>query len=648
MPPISQRNEQPQTPQDMSFCGQEARSIHSRFGRVASSFPDHVAISEGNRELTYAQLSAWSDAMAGHLQANGIGPGRIIGLHAADGIEAVAAMLGILKAGCAYLPLDPANPVDRLSFMLEDAGAAAVITQNCLRSNIVDPGMPVLVTGDIPMVGGRAPDVGKDDPQALAYVIYTSGSTGRPKGVMVSHRNVLRLFETTRPLYEFDEHDVWAVSHSFGFDYSVWEVWGALLHGGRLVPVPVDTRRSPGDLRDLLLREKVTILCQTPSAFRQFLRAELASPPGGYALRTIVFGGEALDFATLRPWVERYGDQHPKLINMYGITEITVHATYRRVTSGDLINPSGSLIGVPLPDTVIRILDEQLQPVPDGTTGEMHIGGPGVACGYLNRPELTEARFIADPFSDDPAARLYRTGDLGRRHADGDIEYLGRIDHQVKISGYRIELGEIEAALMAVPFVREAAAIVRDDLPMGPAIVAYVAIEGEEPDLSEHLRTQFRRQMPEYMVPSFFVVLDAMPLNTNGKTDRAALPKPQSNRSGSDLPANTTETQRQILQIWSRILGVSPIGLDEKFFDLGGRSLQVAQVHEALCKLTSCRFPITELFARSTVRQLADFIDAQGGQAAHADAMHLQASLRAQRRSAAASKRRLARSEHTA
>ncbi|MAF29856.1 MAG: hypothetical protein CL820_13300 [Croceicoccus sp.] len=334
---ISSRNERPPRSWGIDQSRHGSLSIHSSFRLVASRFPERVALTEGDRELTYARLDAWSDAIASHLQANGIGPGKIIGLHAADGIETIAAMLGILKAGCAYLPVDPANPVDRIAFMLEDAGAAAVITQNCLRANIVEPGMTVFVTSDIPPAVGLVPDPGNDAPEALAYVIYTSGSTGKPKGVMVSHGNVTRLFETTRAWFEFDQNDVWAVSHSFGFDFSVWEVWGALLHGGRLVPVPLDTRRSPVDLRELLLREKVTILCQTPSAFRQFLRAELASAPREYALRKIIFGGEALDFATLRPWVERYGDQQPSLINMYGITEITVHATYRRITSDDLI-----------------------------------------------------------------------------------------------------------------------------------------------------------------------------------------------------------------------------------------------------------------------------------------------------------------------
>ena len=310
---------------------------------------------------------------------------------------------------------------------------------------------------------------------ALAYVIYTSGSTGKPKGVLVSHYNVMRLFEATQAWYHFDERDVWTLFHSYAFDFSVWEIWGALLYGGRLVVVPYWVTRSPEAFYDLLGREQVTVLNQTPSAFRQLIRAERdAEVSQELALRLVIFGGEALELWSLGPWFERHGDHKPQLVNMYGITETTVHVTYRPLTVTDLNLASGSVIGGAIPDLQLYVLDMHLQPVPIGVAGEMYVGGAGLARGYLERPELSAERFIPDPYSKVPGARLYKTGDLVRYLPEGNLEFLGRLDHQVKVRGFRIELGEIEACLGGYPGVREVVVLAREDSPGEKRLVAYV------------------------------------------------------------------------------------------------------------------------------------------------------------------------------
>ncbi|HZI74228.1 MAG TPA: AMP-binding protein, partial [Gemmatimonadales bacterium] len=343
---------------------------------------------------------------------------------------------------------------------------------------------------------------------------------------MVQHRNVVRLFAATDAWFHFDAHDVWSLFHSCAFDFSVWEIWGALLYGGRLIVVAQDTARSPEEFYRLVCRKKVTVLNQTPSAFRQFIAAQAGSREEHH-LRYVIFGGEALEVATLKSWYERHEESQPRLINMYGITETTVHGTYRALSEEDTRRPGGSPIGRRIPDLRIYILDAYGEPVPVGVTGELYIGGSGVARGYLDRPQLTMEKFLADPFSTEPGARMYRTGDLGRWLPEGTIEFLGRNDFQVKIRGFRIELGEIEARLSQCAGVREAVVVAREDVPGDKRLVAYlVGEEGMVPDAAE-LRAELLPQLPEYMVPSAFVVLQALPLSSNGKLDRKALPAPE-------------------------------------------------------------------------------------------------------------------------
>src|SRR5581483_7300731 len=353
----------------------------------------------------------------------------------------------------------------------------------------------------------RNPDnaAGGDD---TAYIIYTSGSTGKPKGVLVTHRNVIRLFEQTEAWYGFGPADVWTMFHSYTFDFSVWEIWGALLYGGRLVIVPYLISRSPAEFHQLLSQEGVTVLSQTPSAFRQLLWAD-ANSPGALPLklRCVIFGGEALELQSLKTWFDRHGDEQPRLVNMYGITETTVHVTYRVIRKADLTSGQGSVIGVHIPDISLYLLDERLQPVPVGVPGEICVGGAGVARGYLNRPNLNSQRFVRDPFSTDQNARMYRSGDLARYTSSGELEYLGRMDHQVKIRGFRVELGEIESTLNRHPHVRESVVIAADGPSGAKRLIAYHVARGLRPSAAD-LREHLARQVPDHMVPSVFMRLD--------------------------------------------------------------------------------------------------------------------------------------------
>jgi amino acid adenylation domain-containing protein/FkbM family methyltransferase len=451
--------------------------IIDRFEEQAARTPSAVAASCEGATMTYAELNARANQLARHLQAHGAGPGTTVGVCLDRSLSLVVGVVAILKAGAAYVPVDPAYPGERARFILEDARAGLVVTQASLQSR-VDHGRihSILLDCDELAIGAQpASNLSVPiDPRSLAYVIYTSGSTGQPKGVGVTHRNVTRLFESTTRWLTFGPADVWTLFHSAAFDFSVWELWGALLHGGRLVVVPYWVSRSPDLFRSLLADEGVTVLNQTPSAFRQLMEADEKSGRGQLALRYVIFGGEALDVRALRPWVERHGAVLPRLVNMYGITETTVHVTCRPLTEADVLAGSRSVIGEPISDLSVYVLDERLEPSPLGMRGEMYVGGAGVANGYLQQPRLTAERFVPDPFSRAPGARLYRSGDLARRLPDGDLEYLGRGDQQVKVRGFRIELGEIEAALRGHPAVQDAVVLASKDQHDGARLVAYV------------------------------------------------------------------------------------------------------------------------------------------------------------------------------
>jgi amino acid adenylation domain-containing protein/non-ribosomal peptide synthase protein (TIGR01720 family)/FkbM family methyltransferase len=453
------------------------RSIVARFESAVARTPHAIAAVCDDVRLSYAELNARANQLACELVRAGVGPESKVALYLERSVDTVVAILATVKAGGAYVPLELSYPAERLAFMLSDSAPAVVLTQASLRAQLPSSAGTVLcLDSDWPQIAAHAGDnlAIPVQPSQLAYVIYTSGSTGRPKGVLVTHDNVCRLLDATEGWFHFDASDVWTLFHSFAFDFSVWELWGPLLSGGRVVVVPYMISRSPDAFLELLAREGVTVLNQTPSAFRQLAQADAAAGTPPLQLRTVIFGGEALDFQSLASWFERRGDARPRLVNMYGITETTVHVTYRPVTLGDVTGPSGSLIGVPIPDLQVRLLDGRGEPVPIGVPGEICVGGKGVARGYLNRPELTAQRFVPDPYASEPGARLYRSGDLARHLANGDVQYLGRMDDQIKIRGFRIELGEIQQVLAEHPAVQDAVVVPREFGPGDTRLVAYV------------------------------------------------------------------------------------------------------------------------------------------------------------------------------
>jgi amino acid adenylation domain-containing protein len=584
------------------------RCIHEIFEAQADRTPDNLAVVLGTRRLTYRELNERANQLAHFLRAQGVGPDVLVGICLDRSVDLVVGLLGILKAGGTYVPIDPQYPRERRAFMLQDSSSPVIVTEAAQAPDLVVPNTKVVLLDEDWTTIAQQPITNPHAavrPDHLAYVIYTSGSTGTPKGTLISHHNVVRLFEATRPWFGFDESDVWTLFHSCAFDFSVWELWGALFYGGRLVVVPFGLSRTPDAFYRLLCEEGVTVLNQTPSAFRQLIRAgETADGAGELRLRYVIFGGEALDLKSLKPWFDRHGDAQPRLINMYGITETTVHVTYRPLSASDL--SAGSVIGEPIPDLQVYLLDEERRLVPSGQPGEIYVGGEGVARGYLNRPELSAQRFIPDPFSTDTGERLYRSGDLGRYLPNGDLEYLGRIDQQVKIRGFRIELGEISTAINLDAGIRESVVTVTDTASGDKALAAYlVKRPGAEIDLAS-LRQMLRSRLPEYMMPASFTFLDRLPLTVNGKLDVKALPPveaaPAANGAGFQ---HGTAIERGIAEIWRDVLKIPPPGLDENFFDVGGNSLHVAEVHTRLQKLLDRQFSITELFAHSTIRTLA-------------------------------------------
>ncbi|MFD8438477.1 amino acid adenylation domain-containing protein [Streptomyces microflavus] len=546
---------------------------------AARRHPDRVAVSCAGDSLTYAELSSRAQSLARLLAARNIGPGSIVALALPRSLDLVAGLLAVSLSGAAYLPMDPDYPADRLAYMLEDARPAALITDAATADRLPAHELPLITVDE----AAGLPDgpLSQSDrtrplsPQDPAYVIYTSGSTGRPKGVVVTQHNVTRLMTATEHWFAFGPDDVWTLFHSYAFDFSVWELWGALLYGGKVVVVPHLTSRDPQAFLRLLAEERVTVLNQTPSAFYQLAAADREAPGHNLALRYVVFGGEALELGRLADWYTRHHENAPTLVNMYGITETTVHVSYLALDRETAASAVSSTIGVNIPDLRVYVLDDRLQPVPTGVTGEMYVAGQGVALGYLGRPDLTAGRFVADPFAHlfgESGTRMYRSGDLARRRADGALEYFGRGDQQVKIRGFRIELGEIEAVLAAHPEVADVAVVVREDVPGDKRLVGYVVpAPGTDPVPGE-LREHAAAVLPVHMVPSAVVVLDRLPLTGNGKLDRKALPAPGVPVGGGGRAPRTVR-EEQLCSVFAEVLGLPSAGVEDNFFDLGGHSL---------------------------------------------------------------------------
>ncbi|MEG5094021.1 amino acid adenylation domain-containing protein [Microcoleus sp. B13-B4] len=616
----------------------QTKCIHQFFEEQVERTPDAVAVVYANQHLTYRELNCRANQLAHYLRSLGVGADVLVGICVERSLLMIVGLLGILKAGGAYVPLDPEYPQDRLSFMLEDAPLSVLLTQQQLVKSVPKHQARVVCLDTDFLTVAQNNESNLENtatPDNLAYVIYTSGSTGKPKGVLVNHKNVVRLFAATNSWYNFNAQDVWTLFHSYAFDFSVWEIWGALLYGGRLVVVPYLVTRSPESFYELLCKEKVTILNQTPSAFRQLIQAEESIATINHLkLRLVIFGGEALELSSLQPWFERHGDPSPQLVNMYGITETTVHVTYRPLSKADL-NGTASIIGRPIPDLQVYVLDEYQKLVPVGVPGEMYVGGAGVTLGYLNRPELTQQRFISHPFSNAPQARLYKTGDKARYLPNGDLEYLGRIDNQVKIRGFRIELGEIEAVLSQHSLVQESVVVVREDTPGDKCLVAYLVPAVHHKTLLQHVtnkpwtndsnnplrgklaqklvpqvREYIQQKLPNYMMPQAFVVLNALPLTLNGKVDRRFLPSPdtvtRNLSTGFVLPR--TPIEAQLARLWSQVLGVERIGVNDNFFELGGHSLLATQLLLEINSAFGLELSIQLMFESPTVAGIADYM----------------------------------------
>ncbi|MFI5773001.1 amino acid adenylation domain-containing protein [Streptomyces sp. NPDC051658] len=588
--------------------------LHRLFEAAAAKSPEAVALVVGEQAFGYQDVNERANRLAHRLRALGAGPERSVGVLLERDAQMIPALLGVLKSGAAYLPLDPSLSVDRLEYVLTDARAGIVLTTARLAPKLRTCFGGVVVELD----GADAPAIvaePAENPQAevhpdnLAYTIYTSGSTGRPKGVRVSHANVARLLATAQEHYAFDESDVFSMTHSYAFDVSVFEMWAAYAHGARLVLVSEEAVRSPEDLLCTLVATGVTVLSQTPSAFRGLVAAAREADPrlDELALRLVVFAGEKLEVRELAPWAERMGlDGRVVLANMYGITEATVHSTYHRVDAADFEPGAPNRIGEPLSDLRLRLLDAEGRAVPVGVVGEICVAGAGVARGYSS-PRLTAECFVPDLFGV-AGSRMYRSGDLARRRADGVLEFVGRRDQQVKVRGYRIEPGEVEVVLAAEPSVGEAVVVARDDGGSGVRLVGYVVpVVGVGVSSAEVLARWCARWLPAYMVPSAFVVLDEVPLNVNGKLDRVALPVPGRGdvRGGGVFVAPRSADERVVAAVWQSVLGLERVGVGDGFFDVGGDSIRAITVVGAL-RAEGFDVAVRDLFEHRTVAALTE------------------------------------------
>ncbi|WP_420117399.1 amino acid adenylation domain-containing protein [Micromonospora sp.] len=581
--------------------------MHELVGRWVGVSPGAVAVVCGEVVLTYGELGVLSDRVAGLLRGLGVGGGGLVGVCVGRSVDAVVWCLGVLKVGAAYVPLDVDYPVERLSLMLVDSGVSVVLGGSGVAGRLPSgPWRVVEVDAEGAAVGVPAAPVGVPaspgvSGDSAAYVIYTSGSTGRPKGVTVPHSAVTRLLHWGRDFLDAGPDDVWSMFHSMSFDFSVWEIWGALSTGGRLVVVPYWVSRNPEDFHRLVTGAGVTVLNQTPSSFAQFEEVDSRSDQP-HALRWVIFGGEALEHASVRRWAARHGWDRPRLVNMYGITETTVHVTARTLGPDD-VGDGLSRIGREVAGLTAHVLDPMLVPVPIGAVGELYVGGARLARGYAGRPALTAERFVADPYGSRPGGRLYRTGDRVRLRPDGDLEYAGRVDNMVNIRGFRVEPGEIEGTLARHPAVGAAVVTARTDGPGRVTLVGYVTPAGTATLTATEVREWLRHQLPEYLLPAWLMVLDALPLTPTGKVDRAALPEPDLDGAVTG-PAARTPAERLLCDLFAELLGVPEVGIDGSFFGLGGDSIMSIQL-VSRARRAGLHLKPKDVYQQRTVRALA-------------------------------------------
>jgi amino acid adenylation domain-containing protein len=569
-------------------------TIVSQFEKQVDTTPNHIAVLYEGTLLTYTELDQQANQLAAYLTDNyQIHAKDLIGIIQPRGIEMIVCMLAVLKAGGAYVPIDSDNPADRVEFIIEDSGCKV-----CLDASEWEKFTTVRSGYSVERQNKTV------SPEDLAYIIYTSGSTGKPKGVMVDHHNVVRLFKTDNPLFDFESSDVWTLYHSYAFDFSVWEMYGALLFGGKLIIVSKTVAQDSNLFLDLLSNENVTVLNQTPSAFYNLSKAaEESSVP--LSLRYVIFGGEALSPDRLTKWQSRY--PACKLVNMYGITEATVHTTYKLLGEKEM-NTDLSNIGIPIPTVNCLILDQHQRIVPQGVSGELYIGGEGVAIGYLNREELTNERFVSHPYK--KTEKLYRTGDRVRLLEGGDMEYLGRIDNQVKIRGHRIELGEVEHILEKHPLLEQVVVLARSNQNDEKELVAYIV--SKEAQNTVDLRAYLEGFLPKYMLPAYFVQVAEFPLTNNGKIDRRALPAPEEMGllGGAEYLAPRDETEEGLIRILANLLSRSEnqIGIRDNFFDLGVNSISLMRLYGLINNEFDSNLRAVTMFEHPTVESLAKYL----------------------------------------
>lgn len=592
--------------------------LHGLFERRAALAPDNVAAEFAGAAWTYAELNRRAEQFASALRGQGVGPGDIAALCAPRSLDLLAALLGVLKTGAAYLPIEPTAPPDRIRQLIADAHAACVIVE---RPDFAEQLNAGVASVDIAAVNQLPTERAEDDaggrrertspatpPNALAYVIYTSGSTGRPKGVEVTHENVVRLYLAAAEQFDFNERDVWTCFHSIAFDFSVWEIWGAWLTGAKVVLVSAEAARSPADFLNIVRQTRATVVSQTPTAFRYFIEADQASELRLDDLRYVVFGGEILRPPAVRPWTAKYGLDRPQLVNMYGITETTVHVTHHRLVAADLDGGAASPIGVPLADLSAYVLDERRQLVPIGAAGELYVGGAGVARGYRNQPELTAERFLIMDVA--ATGRVYRTGDRVRWTRQGRLEFLGRVDRQLKLRGHRIEPGEIETQIESLLGSGQACVDLIGDVDGDPLLAAWIATgrstrEGID---ATSVRSALLARLPDYMVPGRIVIVENLPLTHNGKIDRRELAR----LASAATPVQSTprtHCQRMLVRIWRDLLDLEDVGIAEDFFAVGGHSLLAVRLVAQIERETGRRMPLSTLFHARTIEAQAAWLE---------------------------------------
>jgi amino acid adenylation domain-containing protein len=588
----------------------QPRCLHELFEAQVDRTPDAVALAFEGQQLTYAELNRQANGVASLLQANGVGPEVVVGLCVERSLDLIVGVLGILKAGGAYLPLDLEHPKLRLALLMEDAHVSILLSQERLRGALPPTSAKLIWLDQCRQHGAVGREIGNSAnqtvPSNLAYVMYTSGSTGKPKAVGITHENVTSWFEGTRAIVHCDANDVWSLFHSYTFDFSVWEIWGALLHGGRLVIVPTWVTRAPDVFYEFLREERVSVLSQTPLALLQLLATRQgASLFDDLSIRVVCCSGEALP----RDLAVAVSEANVALWNFYGPTEGTVWVTAHRVHSDALPRPTVP-IGAPLPNREVHILDAHLNRVPVNVPGELYIGGQGVTRGYLGAPELTAERLVPDPYSHVAGARLYRTGDIVRYSRSGQIEFLGRRDGQVKIRGFRVEVGEVASVLTRHSDVSDSF-IVTKRSERGQHLVAYVVsrVTGGAP--VKELRRFLKQYLPEYMIPSAFVFVDRFPMTVNGKIDTSALPNPFEAGLHGDVPSATSShpTEEVLRSLWAEVLNLEDVRTDDNFFDLGGHSLLAAQVVARIRAAFHLDVSLRTFFEMPTVAEMAEWID---------------------------------------